>query len=238
MKKTSFLIAFLVPVFQPSFACVTCNRPLQERILGEDLLTNLLLMLAPLAFAMLAAAMVSYTAGSTISTTAGNPPSGPAAPPALTVRPLASAGIVLGIGLGGFLDGIFLHQILQWHQMLSAQVAPVTVPDKNLNMFWDGIFHAFTWMVTFTGIIMLYRLQGRREAVRSSRVFAGGLLLGWALFNFAEGLIDHYIYGLHNVRENVENPQFYNHAFMLFSLVLAAAGLLLIARGKRLAGLQ
>jgi len=30
-----------------------------------------------------------------------------------------SAGILLGIGLGGFVDGIVLHQILQWHHMLT-----------------------------------------------------------------------------------------------------------------------
>jgi uncharacterized membrane protein len=26
-----------------------------------------------------------------------------------------AAGIFLGLGLGGFFDGIVLHQILQWH---------------------------------------------------------------------------------------------------------------------------
>ena len=30
------------------------------------------------------------------------------------------AGIVLGLGLGGFVDGIALHQIMQWHNMGSA----------------------------------------------------------------------------------------------------------------------
>jgi len=33
--------------------------------------------------------------------------------------PLIAAGIFLGLGLGGFVDGILLHQILQWHHMLS-----------------------------------------------------------------------------------------------------------------------
>ncbi|TIP73091.1 MAG: DUF2243 domain-containing protein, partial [Mesorhizobium sp.] len=28
-----------------------------------------------------------------------------------------SAGILLGLGLGGFFDGIVLHQLLQWHHM-------------------------------------------------------------------------------------------------------------------------
>ena len=27
------------------------------------------------------------------------------------------AGILIGIGMGGFVDGIVLHQIAQWHNM-------------------------------------------------------------------------------------------------------------------------
>jgi uncharacterized membrane protein len=26
---------------------------------------------------------------------------------------------ILGVGLGGFVDGIVLHQVLQWHHLLS-----------------------------------------------------------------------------------------------------------------------
>ena len=35
-------------------------------------------------------------------------------------RSIALPGILLGVGLGGFVDGILLHQILQWHHMLSS----------------------------------------------------------------------------------------------------------------------
>jgi uncharacterized membrane protein len=37
----------------------------------------------------------------------------------ITVLPSRSAGLLHGLGLGGFIDGILLHQILQWHHMLS-----------------------------------------------------------------------------------------------------------------------
>ena len=37
------------------------------------------------------------------------------------------AGVVLGIGLGGFVDGIVLHQIAQWHNMGSAFLPPTTM---------------------------------------------------------------------------------------------------------------
>jgi uncharacterized membrane protein len=30
------------------------------------------------------------------------------------------AGLILGLGLGGFVDGILLHRIIHWHNMGSA----------------------------------------------------------------------------------------------------------------------
>src|SRR5215203_5499138 len=51
-----------------------------------------------------------------------------------------SGGILLG--LGGFFDGIVLHQILQWHHMLTSAGYPAdSVENLNINTFLDGIFH-------------------------------------------------------------------------------------------------
>jgi uncharacterized membrane protein len=33
--------------------------------------------------------------------------------------PSKASGLLYGLGLGGFIDGIVLHQILQWHHMVS-----------------------------------------------------------------------------------------------------------------------
>ena len=52
------------------------------------------------------------------------------------------AGVLIGLGLGGFVDGIVLHQILQWHNMLSSVHPPATLPAMHLNMRADGWFHA------------------------------------------------------------------------------------------------
>jgi len=35
-------------------------------------------------------------------------------------RSITPAGIFLGVGFGGFVDGIVLHQILQWHHMFTS----------------------------------------------------------------------------------------------------------------------
>lgn len=118
-------------------------------------------------------------------------------------------GIILGVGLGGFVDGILLHQILQWHHMLSSSETanidvgsyPVTtVHGLEMNTLWDGLFHAVTWLAVLIGLGMLYsRLSGPRAEVWASGKLWGWMLFGWGLFNVVEGLIDHQLLGIHHV---------------------------------------
>jgi uncharacterized membrane protein len=114
--------------------------------------------------------------------------------------PLVGAGLLLGIGMGGFIDGIVLHQILQWHNMLSSVVPPVDLVSMKVNMIWDGLFHALTWLVTAAGLIALFRCGRRLDVVWSGRILVGAMLAGWGLFNLVEGVIDHQILGIHHVR--------------------------------------
>jgi uncharacterized membrane protein len=80
---------------------------------------------------------------------------------AVPVRPLLAAGVVLGVGLGGFFDGIVFHQLLQWHHMLTSHgdYPATTVPGFETNTLWDGIFHGATWLATLVGLGMLWRLE-------------------------------------------------------------------------------
>lgn len=149
--------------------------------------------------------------------------------------PLIAAATLIGIGMGGFVDGIVLHQILQWHQMLSARLPPDTLLNKETNMFWDGIFHAFTWLTTALGIYLLWRLAYERKAVLSNRVFGGSLLFGFGLFNVVEGIIDHHILVLHNVREISSNQSAWNYGFLGISLVMLLVGWGLVQQGRRAA---
>ena len=70
-------------------------------------------------------------------------------------KPLIAAGTLMGIGMGGFVDGILFHQILQLHNMLSAKLPPDTLVNAKTNMVWDGLFHALTWVATAISIGML-----------------------------------------------------------------------------------
>jgi uncharacterized membrane protein len=75
--------------------------------------------------------------------------------PATNQKPLVTAGTFMGIGLGGFIDGITLHQILQTHNMLSAIRPKDNIPNMEINMFWDGLFHLLTWIMTAVGLWLL-----------------------------------------------------------------------------------
>jgi uncharacterized membrane protein len=138
-------------------------------------------------------------------------------------RSMSKAGILMGIGLGGFVDGIVLHQILQWHNMLSHQIPPITMENMKINMTWDGLFHALVWVITVIGIFMLWRDSRRGVAMPATVPFLGQLILGWGLFNLVEGLINHQILGIHHVRE-VPDFLVYDLAF----LAIGGVGLILI----------
>jgi uncharacterized membrane protein len=69
-----------------------------------------------------------------------------------------SAGVLFGLGLGGFFDGIVLHQVLQWHHMLTdAGYPPTSVENLKINTLWDGLFHATTYVFVVLGLIVLWR---------------------------------------------------------------------------------
>jgi len=147
--------------------------------------------------------------------------------------PLVAAGILLGAGLGGFVDGIVLHQILQWHNMLSGQLPPDTLVRAKVNMYWDGLFHAAVWVLTAVGLALLWAATGRADVPHSGRTLVGGLLLGWGLFNVIEGIIDHEILGLHHVYEYTPNHLPADLGFLAFGLLLLLAGWALVRAGRR-----
>lgn len=115
------------------------------------------------------------------------------------------AGIVLGIGMGGFLDGIVLHRILRLHEMVSTRYPPDTMDNIHVNMLWDGLFDLFNWVITLIGIIKLWGVVNlvTPAALFNGTVFWGSLLMGWGLFNVVEGLVNHRMLEIHHFIENL-----------------------------------
>jgi uncharacterized membrane protein len=147
-----------------------------------------------------------------------------------------SAGILLGLGLGGFFDGIVLHQLLQWHHLVtSAGYPPDSVDNLRINTFWDGVFHAGTYLFTVAGLLLLWRRSRERHLRWSGRLLPGSLLVGFGLFNLVEGLVDHQLLGLHHVNETVPREQwiYWDIAFLAWGAAMLGGGWLLLRSGLR-----
>jgi uncharacterized membrane protein len=143
-------------------------------------------------------------------------------------RPLIAAGILMGIGLGGFLDGIVFHQILQVHNMLSNWIPRTTLVNEQINMFWDGLFHVFCWIATVAAVGLLWRSMTRSDVSTSGRAYFGSLWVGWGLFNLVEGLLDHELLQAHHVYQN--DP----HQFLLWDMVFLGSAPLFAIIGRQL----
>jgi uncharacterized membrane protein len=137
--------------------------------------------------------------------------------------------MLLGAGLGGFIDGIVLHQLLQWHHMLSSTNAnpATTVAGLESNTLADGLFHAGTWLAVAAGIALLIRSWQRGFIAPPWRRQVGVLLIGWGAFNFVEGTANHLVLGIHHVRDDLGGPLEWDLAFLASGLVLFACGVLL-----------
>jgi uncharacterized membrane protein len=148
-------------------------------------------------------------------------------------RPRAP-GILLGIGLGGFVDGIVLHQVLQWHHLLSSEgdYATTTVGGLEDNTLADGLFHATTLAAVVVGLWLLWRRTTKWRWAMSGRAFVGWMLVGWGLFNLVEGVVNHEILGLHHVREGVGHETAYDFGFLVVSVLLLVTGGLLARLGE------
>lgn len=148
----------------------------------------------------------------------------------------AAAGILLGLGLGGFFDGIVLHQVLQWHHMLSsAGFPPDSLENLRLNTFFDGLFHVATYVFVVLGLIVLWRRGRRTPLLWSARLIAGTFLIGFGAFNLVEGTVNHQILGLHHVNETVPRDQwvYWDTGFLLWGALMLIAGWVLYRSGKR-----
>ena len=148
-----------------------------------------------------------------------------------------AAGILFGLGLGGFFDGIVLHQLLQWHHMLSsAGYPPTSVHNLQVDTFWDGLFHALTYVCVAAGLVILWRHAHVGHHWWSGKMLAGTLLMGFGLFNLVEGIVDHQLLGIHHVNETVPRTQwlYWDLGFLAWGALMLLIGWGLLRAGRRI----
>jgi uncharacterized membrane protein len=148
-----------------------------------------------------------------------------------SIRPLLLAGLILGLGQGGFFDGIVFHQLLQWHHMFSSIETDMTVAGMEINTLGDGLFHLFDWILTLIGIGLLWRVGRNDKHAWSGQVFLGSLLMGAGLFNLVEGIIDHHLLGIHHLKPGI-HQELWDVGFLASGVLLMSVGLILIQTAK------
>jgi uncharacterized membrane protein len=156
----------------------------------------------------------------------------------MTTSPPKLPAFLMGIGLGGFIDGIVLHQILQWHHMLTGDNGGEprnTIAGLEANTLADGFFHLATWTFVAVAMYMTVRAWQRGELAPHWRAHIGMLLAGWGAFNLVEGLIDHQILGIHHVRDDLGGPLGWDLAFLALGVVLSVVGFATAHFGERVA---
>jgi len=139
--------------------------------------------------------------------------------------------VLIGVGVGGIVDGVVLHQILQWHHLLTStgDHPATTVAGLETNTLADGMFHLAALIVLLVAVSMLWR-RIRDGARATSRSLVGTAIAGWGAFNLGEGLVNHHFLGIHHVREGPD-AFVYDVGFLAVSAVLVATGLA-IARSE------
>lgn len=130
-----------------------------------------------------------------------------------------------GFALAGFFDGVLLHQILQWHHLLSGVDGP-GLADLRTQVLADGLFHAAMYAIGAGGLALLWR--GRR-APADGRAIAGWGLTGFAAWHIADAVLAHWIFGLHRIRMDSAAPLLWDIGWLIpFGIAPLIAGVLLL----------
>lgn len=145
-------------------------------------------------------------------------------PTRLSTPSLRWAGSLLGFGLGGLFDGILLHQVLQWHHLLSGvRMLPVQV--LRFQLLADGLFHLLMYGLTGVALYLLSRARTDYARPGADRVLWGHVLIGFGTWHVVDGLLVHWVLGWHHIRMDVPNPLTWDLVWLaLFGLVPLVVG--------------
>ncbi|TCD22486.1 DUF2243 domain-containing protein [Pseudomonas sp. IC_126] len=130
------------------------------------------------------------------------------------------ATIFLGIGLMAAVDEIVFHQILAWHHFFDRSTPAIS-------LLSDGLLHAAELLMLAAGFYLFVKLS-RERAVSRLHAWAG-LFFGAGGFQLFDGIVDHKLLRLHQVRY-VDNLLPYDLAWNGFGILLLVIGVVIWRR--------
>ncbi|GAC1341104.1 MAG: DUF2243 domain-containing protein [Candidatus Dormibacteria bacterium] len=137
-------------------------------------------------------------------------------------RRLHVSGALTGVGIAAFVDETVFHQILHWHHFYDRST-------QDVGLVSDGLFHAFGWFAVVAGLVLMADLV-RRSALVAPRWW-GAVLIGMGGFQLYDGLIQHKLLGLHQIRYGVDIVP-YDALWFVIAVIAVAAGATLIRRSR------
>ena len=144
----------------------------------------------------------------------------------------ALAAGALGFALGGFFDGILLHQILQWHHLLSG--LPQVAGDLRFLVLTDGIFHLAMYVVATLGLVWLWRARAAIVVGGAGRASLAWALIGFGTWHIIDALLSHWLLGIHRIRMDSDMPLFWDLLWLcLFGLLPVFLGVWIKRGGRR-----
>lgn len=133
------------------------------------------------------------------------------------------SGFLFGLGMIAFIDETVFHQLLQWHHFYDRSTTEI-------GLISDGLFHAFSWFATIGGLFLLADLR-RRQSL-NWLYWWGSVLVGAGLFQLYDGLIQHKVLRVHQIRY-VENLWIYDLVWNVAAVLLLITGFIMMRRAHR-----
>ncbi|MDN3294341.1 DUF2243 domain-containing protein [Streptomyces ficellus] len=130
---------------------------------------------------------------------------------------------LIGAALMAAVDEIVFHQILAWHHFYDRSTSTV-------GLLSDGLLHTAELLALVAGFVLYADL--RRGGTLAPRHARAGLVLGLGAFQLFDGVVDHKLLRVHQIRYGVDITG-YDLAWNAAGLVLLIAGVVLALRARR-----
>jgi uncharacterized membrane protein len=153
-------------------------------------------------------------------------PGPPEGPPVGTDRRTVLSGFLFGCGIAASMIDLFVfHLGLQWHHFYDLSTTEVALAA-------DGVLHALGWFITVWSLFLLADVRRRAEV--AWRRWTGAVLAGVGAFQLFDGVVDHKLLGIHQIRYGVDLLP-YDTAWIGSAVVVLVIGLLVLRRTRPVA---